>query len=444
MVVKETCNVSASANAAGASPTTTAHADNGLGDPEIPGGDNLSSASASSSGTRYKVVSPGLDGSVRLTCSASASASANAGYPRYSLTSGLNVSYWALVYPVRVGLAGTTQDANYADNILIGQGCSADLVAPLATLTNHQWTVPGETFASFNVDPFWEWGHADPVPASDWTSANPHWFWRKDEAVTVSCTAQASVNGVVIGNVTGERRVTVWAPYYIFKNTAGPVTVGDRGSGLELYAGGPGGGGFWQPPGMNFGGRVGTPDLFRYAGVGQWQFVQIIYPNRWMYKRDLAFGTLVPYPMNRNGAKALDVHYPYADPTTGLAGRNSPPPPWPADSVEQDPAPNTPTYWAEDSPGHSLSDDYERSRVDESFDDFMMYLPPDAGQGQHVDWVPLHLFQWKWQADVSRTGATWLGGWAPNPPGAVSDKSSQRWTVHPDWTQILRRGSAHF
>ena len=213
---------------------------------------------------------------------------------------------------------------------------------------------------------------------------------------------------------------------------AGPVSVNNRLGALELYAGGPPVGGLgsgnWDPPGMKNGGRVGTPDLFRSAGAGLWQFVQLATPGRWEYMTSL--GQTTVHPFVYNGMYGLDNEYPYP----GYPGVFGPPyPAWAADIPTTGPA--IPTFWMEDSPGEQLADYYSRVRVDESFDDYMMYEPPATAYGSEC--VPLHLFKWKWQGDISQTGAGWASGWTPAPPGYTSDLSSTRCTTHPAWSFLL-------
>ncbi len=407
---------------------------------------SYSNCSCQVSGMRFVLVSnASLSTTVSLnTVSANASSSATGSNPGGYGSIGVTV-YAA---PVVVTLSGTTKDTNGSDNILIGQGCTAYIQAgplPNGTITfsNFNWTVPGQTFAQFQVATDQSAGQAIPVDSTEWTKPNPHWYWSKDEAVTVSCTATVSVNGAVLGTVTGQRAVTIWAPDYLFKPLAGPVSVGTRSASggplsLQLYAGGPAdANGVWDPPGVKNGGRVSTPNLFRLsptgnAGTGSWEFGQIIFPGRWLYYYDNA-GSPQVAPLNYNGQKLLDNSWPYQYGTAGA--------PWAADSVDQSPQPNIPTYWMEDSPGNGLVDYYYREKADESFNDYMMYLPPEKGNGSQ--WVPLHLFAWKWQADVSRFG-TWAIGWSPQPPGYTSIISSARCTTHPQWSGLLTNTGMHF
>jgi hypothetical protein len=223
---------------------------------------------------------------------------------------------------------------------------------------------------------------------------------------------------------------------------SGPVSVGSinpvgsGGPSYSLYAGGPAdGSGYWTPPGTKNGGRVSTPNLFRStsAGAGAWQFVQLISPGRWEYYYD-SLGISHMAALNYDGQQLLDNQWPY--PYDGS-------PPYPADSVDQSPYPQTPTYWMEDSPGGSLDDSAYRYRVDESFVDYMMYLPPNSGYGS--EWVPLHLYDWSWQADIMRTGTSWPLGWGPTPAGNVTGgPTSARCTTHPAWQYKLLNANMHY
>jgi len=234
-----------------------------------------------------------------------------------------------------------------------------------------------------------------------------------------------------------QKQVAIWAPDYLFKPLTGPVSIGNHPSSLWLYAGGPAtSSGSWYPPGTKNGGRVSTPNLFKAAGSGSWQFIQLIHPGRWLYHRD-STGTPITDSLNFNGLQMLDNDYPYP------ASNDSPTAPWSADSANPPPAGSTvTTYWMDDSPGVGLDDFYFRLHVDESFDDYMMYEPPDSGNGS--EWVPLHLFQWKWHTDISRTSTSWASGWTPSPPGYVSNLSSNRCTTHPFWQYRLTNSAMHY
>jgi hypothetical protein len=418
VIVSESCTVSVTTNY----PGSMGAYNTGLGQSGsvsfTPGGNNNS---VTVTGIRYTTTA----GIPTITLKETPSATAT------TIGADSSLSYTAAATPVILTLSGTTKDSN-GDNILIGQGCTGTVSAAPFTLSNYVWAVPGLVFKDFVVAPDQSSAQANPVSPSAWSTPSPLWHWIRDETVTVSAQADASINGIFVGRVSAQKLVKIWAPYYAFKNMAGPVSVDNRDGTLELYAGGPHtgtlGSGGWDPPGMKNGGRVGTPDMFRAPGVGLWQFVQIAHPGRWYYTMDGGTSSMISF--RYDGHTGLDNFYPYP----ALSGSYIPP--YPANSADlPTTGPAIPTYWMEDSPGSTLNDYYYRYRVDESFDDFMMYEPPDAGQGS--EWVPLHLFQWKWQADISQIGTSWLIDWTPSPPGYVSNLSSVRWTSHPFWQEKL-------
>ena len=412
----------------GTYPDYSGTCDDGLGDLPVYG-----SSSGSSSGTRYTVKSnPGA--SFTLTCSPSSTATTT----QDGAYASASVSYKATISPVYVTLQGTTKDTGGSDNILIGQGCVGTLSAGPATLSDFHWDPGGDTFDKFVVAPDLSTGHVVLLFGDTWGKPSPLWHYSKDSdgnTTTVKCSATASINGTVIGTVQGQRDLQVWAPYYAFKNLTGPVTVANIGA-MALYAGGPptilpSGDVTWSPPGMKNGGRVGTPALFMTSltnsGTGRWQFVQLATIGRWEYQT--TSGNTAVYPDEHNGVCGLDNFYPYP----GSAGTYAPP--FPADSDQSPGLTASPTYWMADSPLHQLLDMFTRVRVDESFDDYMMYVPPDDGLGS--EWVPLHLFKWKWQADITQAGSGWAAGWTSTPPMSVSALSSTRCTTHPLWQSLL-------
>ncbi len=424
VVVKETCNVSAEASASNGypgagSPSTSAHADNGLGDPEIPGGTPPTSATASSTGTRYQVVTPLANGNIELTLSPAANAAATAGYQR---SASLSVKYWAVPYVVTVDLPGSTIDANHAHNILIGQRCQGRLNCAVGSFDNYNWSVPGEKFGSFVVA---LGGAATAVVNSPedldplvWTRDSPKWYWKKNETVTVSCTARITI-GSFTGTATGERQIEIWAPHYSFRHNLGSVTIINRVliSGADSTSAE---GSYWV-------GKVFTPGLFSNAqGFGQWHFVQKIVPARWY--TDSAGD---PWRWSINGLPGLDSTYPYEPGPTDPPDPNSLPGPWLGDDS---------AHGTGDSPSITLQDSNKSWRINETFQVFMMYLPPVA-PGSDSQWVPLHRFAWGWSVNVTRPGTSWLN-WPPgDSAGTITMTFSERWTQHPTWTRRLVAGA---
>ena len=236
--------------------------------------------------TTYAVQSsPGA--SFTATCSPSASITGPANRPS-GANGSVSVYYSASLVPVTLTLPGTTKDSSHQDNSLIGQGCSSTLSAGAATLSDYQWDAGGAVFDQFQVAPDQSWGHATPVPSDQWQQPSPHWHYLQYDGppITVTCSATASINGMVIGTVKGQRKVEVWPPYYYMGANVGPCTiVGDvvQAGGVDTNT----------QPGINFTGRVGTPALFATPGVGAgtsdgfWAFLQLcnldenLYSSTW-------------------------------------------------------------------------------------------------------------------------------------------------------------------
>lgn len=366
-----------------------------------------------SSGPPRFTVKDGSSGTI--TCTATLSGSVNASGSDPNLSRAITYTgggYSVKPHNVILSLGGVTRDADGNDNVLVGQGVTGSLSAGAATLTDHNWSVPGDTFASFDIGPDQSWGRARDVRDDEYGKPNPHWYWRKEEdsPVTVSCTARATINGHNVGTVTAEREVTILAPYYGFGPNAGPISYSPGQT--NVHAGAPD---FNVVPGMKFTGAVGTPALFRNAGAGEWTFTQLCNLSRLWFVWYL--GALVPRAENTEGAFWLDAEFTYPGIT------------YPANSTAGDPTPQN----DDDSPQHTFTSYQEvQFAINDLFKMYMMYRPPDSGGGSQ--WVPLHKFEWGWTADGSRQ----VGGvWAPDPPaGSVSSGSSERCTEHPRWSNI--------
>ena len=231
----------------------------------------------------------------------------------------VDLSYSVTPNPVILTLAGTTKDSSHQDNSLIGQGCTGTLSASPATLSDFQWTIPGDTFKSFVIGTNGSkpYGRVNYLSSADMTNSNPHWFWKKGDDFgtqqTVSCTAQASVNGVSIGTVTGQKTVSVWRPYFKFNATPQGVNiVGTPGtSGVEVVGN------------IAWDGSVGTPDLFRsyWGSAGIWQFTQLC--NLYRYAPPPYFVLI------NTGGPVLDAEFNYSSKHGA---------PWPVNSTDAVPS----------------------------------------------------------------------------------------------------------
>ena len=172
------------------------------------------------------------------------------------------------------------------------------------TFSNFQWSPGADTFANWQMAPDQSWGTANYLSGSDWEQASPHWYYKKDGSVTVSCTATASVNGSVIGAVAAQCFMNVWAPYYFFGTNTGPsVFIPGGNTPATSVRAGPN---VNTDPGMKFTAGVGTPYLFANTGYGHWLFVQLCNIN------DAQYGAFSPLPSTvSSGGWALDNEWPY-------------------------------------------------------------------------------------------------------------------------------------
>lgn len=191
----------------------------------------------------------------------------------------------------------------------------------------------------------------------------------------------------------------VWLPYYSMGANVGPVGI----YGDILRAGGP----TLDPPGIRFVGAVGTPALFQPIGVGKWEFVQLcnLLHQQWSWFSPL------PNTSSTGGSFWLDNQCPYDTPSSAGSTANNPL----SDETS-------------DSPQMTLFSWAVHAKAQDSFQMFMLYLPP----GFDVQWAPLARLDWQWNADASKSGSLWT----PNPPGAVTANGSSRCTVHPTWTSV--------
>ncbi|MCW3095744.1 MAG: hypothetical protein JWL77_1362 [Chthonomonadaceae bacterium] len=409
-IITETSNVSGTARGSATDPPTVS-ADNGLGTPQtITNGNGPYSKIATSNGTVYWVYSqPGLRFTIPSR-SPACSGSLNKGYTMANLT------YTATATPVILTLSGSINDPNYTVHILIGQGCTGILTADGFTFSNYQWTVPGETFASFQIASDQTWGHAYAVTTSMLTQPNPHWYWKKDDAnLTVSCTAEVYLNGNDLGfTVTGTRQVSVDAPDYFYSSTPGVSDYITSPSGIKAgVTFGPNG----EIPGMTFKGRVSTPYFYRtaYGTAGIWTFTQLCnitnYMRLWTSPNGVTNST--------NGAYDLDGQFLYSDEG-----------PWAADSDESQMPPNT--HETDDSPEIDFVTACNYVSFTDLFNMYMMYLPP----GNDVQWVPLHMEQWSWHGEGQLSGSFGTGTWGPLPGGSIFNDGGVRTWIHPDWNHL--------
>jgi hypothetical protein len=155
---------------------------------------------------------------------------------------------------------------------------------------------------------------------------------------------------------------------------------------------------------------VTTPAAYLSLGTGSWGFVQ-----EWTLNRTTTWKGDAYHDLN-NGLTGLDNGYfPYQPP--GIAG-------WRA-------ADGTQTLGA-DSPGNGYDQFTTATAGNDSFDTYMIYLPPGGGS----TYVPIYTWHWTWVGSASRLDAS--------SPWTVTDGSSHGtrslYPAHPVWIRALLPG----
>lgn len=277
----------------------------------------------------------------------------------------------------------------------------------------------GNTQGSF-LNPSHPYGRVNYLSSDDLISPSPHWFWKhglsdpnpttgnaSGEPQTVSCTAQASVNGIPIGTVTGQRVVNVWAPYHKFHydlavHPTSYLNWGTAGVATEST--------------IDFDGTVGIPQFFYDAFVhtGVWQFTQLCQLSR----------VAIPdYYVVTNGY-VLDAEFNYSSQTGS---------PWLADAVFVG-NPYT-THSSSDNPQQPLAGPPEMG-IDDFYWTYMMFQPP----GVDVSWVPIHKMERHWQAALHCLLPVY---WYPTPPGTLQVTSEAPSSEFPVWEDVYIDKNPH-
>lgn len=365
-----------------------------------------SGCSASSTGTAYRIVSGG--NTVTVTCSPTGTCSTSSG--PFSFT----FSYSASISPIEVFVQGSIGDTSGYNSILIGQHAKGYLVGS-CSFSNWQWSCAGSKFKSWDVSPSQAKAEVINVPASEWSKEHPEWYWLSDQnGLSVSCTADASVNNISIGSVSVSENVNVWPPYYYFANESSTSSSmsGSTLTSADLYL---------LKPGQYFAGKVGTPALFSAQGTGNWEFVQIASPSR---THTLQSGSVLhDWPLGLTG---LDNVCPYPAPP------GEPAPAWSAEIATSTSLATL--HWTQDSPDTNIAATEVSYSVGDQFEMHLIYCPP----GGDSQWVPIHKLDWAWICSDSR--ATPSIPWTTPPPGSVYGISSVRNTSHPTWILKFTNG----
>ena len=390
----------------------------GCSDPD-PGTGSVSTLS----GGKYSVVQL-QNGATTLTIDRALSASMTAqpnpsyfsGPPNYQYIVGIS-SGGAGVGPYTLSVANVGVDITggiglATRHFMIGQWVYAALDKgnlPNLSTDSYSWSVSGgkafDNYAAFN-------DHAQYLPLFSTQSSTASYmscYFAKPEKATFTC--QANVMGLP---VTVTRDVLLDKPSVelaIQMGTVDDLPDSPNPSYVELRR-------LYKneilpdsdAAGIEWTGNVLTPIVYNgYEDVGQWNWTQLVTSMRQVQAgavwEKIAVGAWGNYK-SVYGVQGLDGTYPYAY--------------WyPADGTDNGNA---------DSPNQLLDSTYNVVSVNDSFQDYLMYLPP----GSNSVVVPLKETDWFWQAHATNSAGVW----------ATSNKNAQ-WGFgndfpdHPVWTWAM-------
>ena len=405
VIIVETCSATSLAVTT-PSGTATAKCDDGFGLPDSK--QSASGVPVYNTATPPQVIYSATNPSVtdtRYTTNGGAvislpavNASASASVSPYEQASA-SVSYTVNAYPVTITLNGALADSNHNLNILVGQQCEGILNAGPCNLSSFQWTVPGVTFDHFYISSDQSQGYLVFIDPSIWTTANPFWHWSSSGSYAVSATAQASINGQSLGQVTAQKSITVVTPPQVVNATPGISSFETSNGTVTAIQAGPSGG-----SGMLIDSVVMTPNPFAQFGYyGSYYNVQLT-----KELRDISSGSF-SVPFITNGF-VLDNQDPYNG----------------SQSAYEPGTVNPIPLELSDNPDQGVSD-FNGVNIADEFKSYLMYLPPSNGLDEQP--VPIHLTQWDWTASAAMNN----GIWAPTPPGSCTITSDGSSTEFPSW-----------
>ena len=420
VIVATTAGVSAAGTATGSyndpkPPKNVASASCGLSGPGINNYSNQNLpgpfpgsffAVAGSSGTQYE-VQDGASPTAKATMSGGASSS-------------LYTSFSATATPVRVNLVGATPDANKNLNVLTGQQIKSTITGCSVKPGTYLWTVSGGApFRTFTHNV--AGGQKYDLDQSDYTAPEGDFFTADKGAVTISCSCTAVFPDKTTQAVTAQAlpvtsvkpRVTSWdivsaSVRFDREPALGPTNAPSFFSPFSLATLAAN-----RHEGQESTVTVATDAPF--AGQGTAAFVQLVTPARYIF--DVATGKQqhpAPYSDGTayNGTKALDQLFPvasFAITQTGLY----------ADSPQQ----GTDSKWT-------------KSTADDTFDTWIMFMPPPAPGNTATTYVPLQKYSWEWKGTAvqEKSGIDWTNIWDLSATfGATPTSSHADTLLFPGW-----------
>ena len=413
-MVKQTCLAAWNATWNGSAAAPQAKADDGLGFPEQdtvtnagpPETEQGQSGGSGPVGAYYSVQqNPGWEFSVTCnpTVSLSASSSANSGGG-----GSVQVVYSASASPVTIGLTGVITDSSGKSHVLVGQGVTAVLNAPLPSM-GYSWSIQGgNPFKDYEVG---KAGDAPsqpsqavytPLGAKDLALPTPHWYYAKPDTSTISCTAllvvplgalpffplpvSVSTQCVVDGPMVAQPVITI-GTMQLMTPVNGPLELWGALDPINHH----------QPFGTWWEEQVTTPDPYAtQQGGGGWNFTQLVNVSV-----SITYQDNTTLNVTTNGAYWLDNTFGYAPEAPNTYSAAPVAPGKPAAPQENGDAPEIIF-------GHSAQTGSPcvSASLNDAFKTYVLYLPP----GNDVKWVALWMWTWscRGQADYDTLTGSWL------------------------------------
>jgi hypothetical protein len=335
---------------------------------------------------------------------------------------------------------------------LLGAGVTLGSTVDGVT-TGYKWTVGGEKFDRYEVNTtnastgtviaYDEAELSKPIPR--------RWIWRVPNAATTvigEADVKAGTSLTDVGKATVSKTVKVEEPtaasltvaskinggIYALTNETVTTVLVPNGSPVWIF-----GSGIWSSsatilvPGIEFKGLATTQSMY-IAGtdVGKITYVQLATPNRtWTFisgppqvqSQPKGLDNTYPYYVSSfSGAMQSNTRYynpeTYSHPANGTI---------PKDSFNMN-------RFASDSPFHRIDNSINATSADDSFEMYMMYLPPKKGTMDN-DWVSIRRIDWTWKGNATRTGTNW-NTYTPVSPSIVTPGNASEYYIHPTWTSI--------
>ncbi len=359
-----------------------------------------------STGTHYVSEQPDSSGNITLSCTPTATAVIGP-------ASQAEVAFSASIVPLTISLSGTTT-VQSAPEILPGQMCSATLNVPAGfKCTSCTWTIGGTYYASWQgmgstasvLTPvnksLLTWPNAT-YPATG-SPVTPEWYWddtKLGTTETVSCLATLTAPDGKSVTASAATTVDQVVPVESMKGFVGTTEIMQEtspftGLWLELYGVAPGTVGFLN--------QFAVDQETDFQGAAHCAVIQLVISTR-----TVNGGTL--------GDEGLDRSAPYYGTYICNGAINK----------------------MQDYPGIELTSTVQTVSINDSFSDFLMYLPPADSVGSS-QWVPLSMLTWNWNATATQPPGGWQNAPANggvNGSGNASASTENQVNYYPAWTNV--------